>query len=484
MFKNRDQYLDRNLGYTPGKRRRKKGNGVIIVSILLIIFAFTCGVTGYKLAKKYLGEGKNPDELNRFLNENGLTPGAGPTLAAGISLTPTWIPTPIPTTFVKPGIDDPYLADFVDNRDPLANIRAAGFDTSIYDDDYPFQAKGVYAGHIKKNTKVYDNVTWLAGFTELNAVIIDVRDDFGYITYDMDVDLVKELDLVAPRDGKHYTDDMPGLLRELHSRGIYCIARIVCFKESYFTYSPIAKYRSDWLIKNKDGSVFRDKTNLNGTDRPYAWMNVYNPEVMDFIVDISMQAARDGFDEICYDYMRAPAYDEIGNGSEIDFDFDNCMDQISKFIRYACNSLKPLGVYVSGSVFGITIDLDGVNIGQGYEELSKYFDYICPMIYPSSFVDNYLSLFGVDSVHEHPYDLISYLVRKSEKKLKALKSNWDGPVAKCRPWLQAGAYDYTKVREQILGSEDNGIFSWMLWNSAVEYDQDFFLTLEEAKLKK
>ncbi len=87
-------------------------------------------------------------------------------------------------------------------------------------------------------------------------------------------------------------------------------------------------------------------------------------------------------------------------------------------------------------------------------------------------------------MNEHPYDLVGLEIRGSEKKLQALKEEWTGHVAVCRPWLQAfnspnSVYDYGKIRVQVSACNDNGVFTWMYWNSSGSYQQEYFLTDEE-----
>ena len=489
MSKDKGQYLDRNSAYSSGRRRKKKGSGVLIVAILLVILAIGCGVTAFKLAENYLGDERHGKDLDWFLKNDRLTPTPTPTLSPTVGPSPTPTPTnsPTPTPFIPPTFESDYLKGFDDFRDPLTNIAKAGFDCSIYNEENPFEVKGAYVGHMSKGSAIYENITWLASFTELNAVIIDVKDDFGYVTYDMDLDIVRDMGIMAPENGKFYISDMPALLDDLHSRGIYCIARIVCFKESYFKDSPVYTLHPNWLLKLKNGEIFRDKTVLNGESKPYAWMNPYNRDALEYIIKIAEQASKDGFDEICFDYMRTPTDVTL---SDLDFGEESEMvsytEQIARFIRYACNRLKPLGVYVSGSVYGITIDsrADSEKLGQDYKELSKYLDFICPMIYPSSYGDAEGNYWPVLGVNDHPYDLVGLEIRGSEKKLQALREEWSGHVAVCRPWLQAysapnSVYDYGKIRVQVSACNDNGVFNWMYWNSSGYYQQEYFLTDEE-----
>lgn len=459
MSKDRDEYLDRDRSYSPGRRRRRNNRRFVLFGVILAVMAVGCGVLGYTLAIKYLE--KNEPKNNPGQGQVTQVANASQTPAVNNTSTPTPTPSATPTPFIRPGFDDPYLIGFDDFREP-------------------FPVRGAYVGHMSKGSSIYDNITWLAGFTELNAVVIDVKDDFGYITYDMDCKAVQDMGLVTPKDGKYYIEDMKGLLEDLHSRGIYCIARVVCFKESYYTDSPIVRLHPEWLLKNKDGSLFRDKTVLNGTSKPYAWMNFYNRDALEFIVDVAEQAALDGFDEICLDYMRTPTDVKL---SDLDYGTEaesvSYSEQIVKFIRYACNRLKPLGVFVSGSVYGITIDsaIDSANLGQDYKELAGYLDYICPMIYPSHYGTN----FGViENVKEHPYELVAMEVRNSEKKLKAVSESEVRKTASCRPWLQAFGYEYGQIRVQVEACYENGADTWLYWNSGGYYEQEVFLTKEEA----
>ncbi len=439
--------------------------------MLLIIFLSVFGVSVYRFTKGLLENGDNAAKLSSLFGfeVNRTTPSPTEALQPASTATPTV--TPGPTPFVDPDFDSPYLADFEDFRSPLVNLKKAGFDCSRYTEERPFRVKGAYAAHM--SNRCYDTVTWLAGFTELNAVIIDVRDDNGYITYDMDCETAKELGIIAPSGSAYFFEDMPSLLEDLHKRGIYCIARIVCFKDDILSESKIAEKHPDWILKKDTGEFYTDGYN-------YVWLNFYKKDVMKFIADIAVRAAKDGFDEICFDYMRMPA-----GVASVNFDYGceeeavpSRTEQIAKFTKYACNRLKPLGVYVSGCVYGITIDsdLDSANLGQDYKELSKYLDFICPMVYPSHYSRNFR---GIENVNGHPYELILLEMKNSEKKLEAVREANGGYSAVCRPWLQAFSYDFTDVRKQVDACYDAGVKTWMFWNSRTEYEQEYFLTKEE-----
>ena len=149
---------------------------------------------------------------------------------------------------------------------------------------------------------------------------------------------------------------------------------------------------------------------------------------------------------------------------------------IAEFTKYAYERLKPLGVNVSASVYGIIIQssVDSARVGQDYVEMSKYLDYICPMIYPSHYADGWA---GLESPLQQPYDLVDIEVRASIRKLSVLEGQVEH-YAECRPWLQAFWYTPEQVREQIKASCANGYNSWFLWNPTASYKPEYFLEEE------
>ena len=344
---------------------------------------------------------------------------------------------------------------------------------------------GAYAG-LNLNTKAKLN-QWLelADTTELNAVVIDVKADTGKITYQMDDAYLREIGVCL----NHYTD-MKGLLKTLKEHGIYTIARVVCFKDTY-----IDAIHPEYMIHMPDGSMYKD--NEGNT-----WINPYNRDAWKYIIDISEQAVEDGFDEICFDYIRVATNGIIAK-THADGTFDYKVDFgeesktvslqeiITQFTKYACNRLKPLGVYVSASVYGAVVrsSIDAARVGQDYTEMSRYLDYICPMVYPSHYAKGYA---GITVPDAEPYKLISKEMNASVSKLNKLKSQQD-TYAECRPWLQAftaswvkGHISYTGdvVREQVYATYDAGYTSWFLWNASGKYVEGCFLTNEEVEAQK
>ena len=144
--------------------------------------------------------------------------------------------------------------------------------------------KGVYSTVWTARAKRFNNLVRIADESEINAIVIDVKDSGIYL-------------------GEY----IKNLVSELHKKNIYAVARIVVFQDN----SQI-KNHPDWYFKKADGDLWRD-------NRGWYWLNPINKETWDYNVEIAKQAIDTGFDEINFDYIRFPAFSknedvEIGDG--------------------------------------------------------------------------------------------------------------------------------------------------------------------------
>ena len=336
----------------------------------------------------------------------------------------------------------------------------------ITDDDRtnrrePVKVKGIYvSAYVAGNETMMDNIIKEIDATELNAVVIDFKNDDGRITAPIDSELFNEIGAC-----KAYIPDMKALTDKLKEHDIYTIARIVAFKDPY-----LAEKKPEWSLKKADGSIYRDKKGL-------AWVNPYRQEVWDYLVEAGTQAAEAGFDEIQFDYIRFATDSTM---RQVVFDEEETKgrsktDIIAEFTQYAYDSLTPLGVFVSADVFGAIIgsEEDAGAVGQIYGEMAQSLDYICPMIYPSHYGDGN---FGLDHPDLHPYETILGALQKSEEELSAYPEEERQAVV--RPWLQDFTATYLKhhikygndeIREQIQAVYDAGYEEWILWNASNNY---------------
>jgi hypothetical protein len=249
-------------------------------------------------------------------------------------------------------------------------------------------------------------------------------------------------------------ENLAALARELHERGIYLIARIVVFKDA-----PLALGRGDLAVQTAAGGLWRDREHL-------AWTDPFRAEVRAYNVAIAVEAARAGFDEIQFDYVRFP--DQPGLRYARPSTRANRVEAIGAFLAEARRALLPYNVFLSADIFGyVCWNLDDTMIGQRIEDLAGPLDVISPMLYPSSFQ------FGIPGYRNpvaHPYEIV-YLSLERARQRGGLQP------ARFRPWLQAFgdyAFDHRsfgedEIRAQIRAAERFGSNGWMLWNPHNRY---------------
>ena len=321
----------------------------------------------------------------------------------------------------------------------------------------PKAAKGVYipARKIENNEKYIK----LAKETEVNSFVIDVKDDMGYLTFATDNKVLVDKGIVLANPP---IEDIKALMDELCEAGIYPIARVVAFKDNV-----IAKREPERAVKKLDGEIYT----TSGGD---TWLDPYNKENWAYLLEISKEAAKVGFKEIQFDYMR---FHESMNENRVILDPEISKTEIiTEFTQYICENLKKEGVKVSADVFGAVIlsDLDANIVGQDFKAISKYLDYICPMIYPSHYAEG---TFGIDYPHCNAYEMILKTLKLGQNKI-----NEDGEKrAVIRPWLQDFTlknlepyleYGPKEIRDQIKGAYDAGVEEWLFWNAGGNYTEE------------
>ena len=315
----------------------------------------------------------------------------------------------------------------------------------------PIAVKGLYlTAYSAGNPKKIDEIIKLIESTELNAVVIDIKDYSGYILYDSNLKFVNENKLRVKR-----IKNLRALITKLKQNNIYTIARISAFQDPI-----LAETKPQWAIKSKSNptQLWRDKNNL-------AWVNATRPEIWSYIVSVAKEAAEAGFDEINLDYIRFPT---DGNMKDIAYDLGGRKryEVVQDFFRYFSTEMKNEPVYISADLFGLTTEKSGeddMNIGQRLSDAARYFDYVCPMVYPSHYPRGYMDFVNPA---DHPYEVVSHAIAAGVKQVV-------GQKAKIRAWIQAfnlGAiYDAGKIRAQIDAGEKAGSDGWVLWNARNVY---------------
>lgn len=343
-----------------------------------------------------------------------------------------------------------------------AEIRLEIEESQVIKKAEPVKVKGIYlSAYVAGTESMVDNIIENIDRTELNAVVIDVKDDNGRITFDMDSPVVNEIGACEA-----HISDMEGLAKKLKDKGIYMIARVVAFRDPY-----LAEMKPEWSLKTADGQIYRDKKGL-------AWVNPYKKEVWDYLVEVGKEAKEAGFDEVQFDYIRFSTEKSMEN---VVFDENDTLGRdkitiINEFIDYAGTELEKAGLYVSADVFGTIIgsEIDAERVGQRYGDMAKHLDYICPMIYPSHYGDGN---FGIEHPDTQPYDTILGALTKSKEDLAGYATEGERQAV-VRPWLQDFTASYLEhyitygdeeIRAQIQAVYDAGYEEWILWSAANKY---------------
>ncbi|PZE20968.1 putative glycoside hydrolase [Paenibacillus xerothermodurans] len=360
---------------------------------------------------------------------------------------------------------DQLVQASLDSRNAIAQQAGPGSTAAAEDHLRPAQkqdpqkeapkVKGVYVtAHSAAGARM-TNLLKLMDDTELNSMVIDIKDDWGYITYP-----TGNPQLEALGTTKQVISDLPQLMSTLQEHEVYPIARIVVFKDTV-----LAKQRPELSFVNADGSVWN-----NGKD---SFVNPYNKEVWDYNIEVAKEAAKAGFKEIQFDYVRFPeGFEKRADALQYYKDDRSRIDAVAEFVKYAREQLTPMGVRMSVDIFGYAASVPAAyGIGQDFQKISQNVDVICPMVYPSHYSAGW---FGVNVPDAAPYVTINGAMQHTHKKLEPIGDL--KPVI--RPWLQdftaswvKGSIKYGKheIEEQIRGLKDNGIDEFLLWNAVNTY---------------
>jgi len=294
----------------------------------------------------------------------------------------------------------------------------------------------------------------LAAHTELNAVVIDVKGDRGWILWPTEIELARAVGAQGPATQR----DFDALMRNLKARGIYTIARIVTFKDNI-----LATHRPDLAVMDTDtGRPWLDTERL-------AWTDPFREEVWDYNIAIGREAVARGFDEVQFDYVRFPTDGRLSAARYARANTrESRLPAIAGFLERARRELGAAGAFVAADVFGYTAFNDNdTDIGQRIEELAPHVDVVSPMVYPSGY---HRGIPGYRNPVENPYKVVFESVRLIRKRAT-------GTRAVVRPWLQdfrdyafdRRVFGVPQLRAQTKGADDAGGIGWMLWNPRNDY---------------
>ncbi|ACD19956.1 putative glycoside hydrolase [Paraburkholderia phytofirmans] len=319
----------------------------------------------------------------------------------------------------------------------------------------PFRPKAVYLSvYGVASPTLREEALALTQTTPINALVIDVKGDRGLTPYHSAARDAAGASARLPRR-EPLVRDFPALLAEFHRRHLYLIARIVVFKDD-----PLADAHPAWTVRDAGGQPWRDREHLQ-------WLDPFSREVWQHNLDVAEEAAKMGFDEIQFDYVRFP------DASGLHFSQANTRVNrtaaIVGFLQAARARLAPYNVFVAADIFGyVCWNLDDTAIGQQIELLGAPLDYISPMLYPSGFT---WGLPGCTNPVTDPGQIVRRSLAEAVRRTHL-------PGVRFRPWLQAfrdyafdhREFDAAQIRAQTAAADAVGSDGWMLWNPRNRYD--------------
>jgi len=393
-----------------------------------------------------------------------------------------------------------YTNDFVNTVvDSAKDIMAPDEREVVTHVPLPEAVKAIYMTSCVAGTQNFrERLVSLIEETELNAVVIDIKDYSGTISFPPISDEWRPAWTAA----KCGTSDMKVFLAELHAKGIYVIGRITVFQDPFYT-----ALHPDLAVKKSDGvTVWKDNKGLS-------FIDVAARDYWDHVVNLAIDAYDIGFDELNFDYVRYPS---DGNMQDIAFvhsksgeygmDMQANLEAFFKYlnenlddetrfesVRHEDTGREESTPYTSVDLFGMTTtNTDDLSIGQVQERAAPYFDFVAPMVYPSHYPKSFL---GLGNPNDYPYKVVNYAMASGAARMTASTTPVEGflherigtstpalyskPIYtadKLRTWIQdfdyGGDYDATDVRAEIQASYDAGVNSWMIWAPSNIYTRE------------
>jgi hypothetical protein len=303
------------------------------------------------------------------------------------------------------------------------------------------------------SSRFYDLVR-LADSTEVNALVIDVKDDTGYLTYRSNVPTA----VAIGGNDRIRASDARERLALLQERGIHPIARIVVAKDPL-----LAVRKPNWAVRHRQGGFWEDRIGSR-------WVDAYRDSVWIYAADLAAEAVMMGFQEIQFDYLRFPDEPKRMLDRAV-FSArrpgESQRDAVRRNVALMRNRTAALGVPFTLDIFGLTASTDGdLGIGQAWDDLAALADVVLPMVYPSHYRRG---SYGIAHPNASPYATVRRALEDGLQRNARLTG-----AARIRPYLQAFSifrvrYNPAEIRAQIRAAEDLGIHEWVLWNARSVY---------------
>jgi len=321
----------------------------------------------------------------------------------------------------------------------------------------PDTLRGLYVNRWAALGRKLNTLIGVAKKTEINALVIDVKDDRGFVLYRSSVPLAREIG-ADTADGHYMSRSrLRAALDTMLAHDIYPIARIVVAKDPV-----LARKKLALAIKRKsDRKPWLDK-------KGNPWLDPHQPAVWQYAVDLAREAHDLGFSEVQFDYVRFPDEKRLVDETVYPLAAGRKREQvIREQLGFLRDQLKPTGMRVTADVFGYTAtDTTDMGIGQRWEMFVDQVDVVLPMVYPSHFARN---SYQIRYPNAHPYKTLDHAFKDMASRSAGITN-----AAEIIPWYQdftlgPPRYRAPQIRAQIKAGYDNGLQSWILWNPKSNY---------------
>jgi hypothetical protein len=325
----------------------------------------------------------------------------------------------------------------------------------------PFAMRGIYLSYnllMWDRERLLDLIDMVDRSPILNGIVVDIKSDVGWLAFVSDDPYLVEVGAMS--EGR---TSLPELLQMCKERGIYTVARMVVFKDS-----PLVEARPELAVRHPNGEIFYDREGM-------AWADPMREEVWDYDIAVTLEAIKLGFDEVQYDYLRFPS---DSTSLEVvralvykeESTTESRTNAIKGFVQAAKAAVDRTHAFLSLDVFGYALVIQpehDMRIGQRVIDLAPHADYLCPMIYPSTFESGNLGLVNPSA---EPYKVIEMAMAMAKERTSTI----------VRPWLQHYWYErpqYVAQRDAAEAASDKG---WCFWNAGGLYDEGFFVPAQAS----
>ena len=325
------------------------------------------------------------------------------------------------------------------------------------------QIRGVHVtGNAWRHDGLRGQIVEMIEDGKINTVQLDVKGEAGRIYNNTEVELANEM------DASFGFYDLQDVVDELHDMDVHVIARIVAFRDPYLGQWALDNDRLELLAQTPGGEPYLGQY-------PCCFLNFAHDEVIEYNIDLAVEAARAGVDGILWDYVRRPDGDPEGivyDGLSDDDSASTLEEAVIDFVAEADERIAPYRVEHGASVYGIAATRP-TQIAQDIEAMVHHVDYVSPMLYPTHWGPGE---YDVANPVQQPYDII---YRSLDEFLELAEASGRARVV---PWLEDSNYPVSLgvsdrgqyVRDQLRAAADRDVHEWIMWDSHVNYTVDAY----------